>query len=322
MAESSSHNAMHVAVPLQMRLAALRRRPHLERRRAVSRAGALADAARVSAVVSPQRSHHFSVIANFAKHNERPTTHSKRASHHSSSSLSPTRRGVSVVPRAAAVAATAANAVAAAVGPSVPEMACAASLGYLVAAFVAFWLGVKNPEKFEKCARFTKSPMSLAPPCVAYLGLLVMSWSPDTLSLMMPGSLEQGLTHGKFNPQFFPSLDGIAQLLSRRAVTSSAWMHLACVNLFVARHASLKAAAGGWGVAHTLLITFVFGPFGLFSHWATSALRSNSSRGKNFEKKTMYGEAYGHGYGGGPAYGPGKRSRSTKHKFALMSSLF
>ena len=124
MAESSSHNAMHVAVPLQMRLAALRRRPHLERRRAVSRAGALADAARVSAVVSPQRSHHFSVIANFAKHNERPTTHSKRASHHSSSSLSPTRRGVSVVPRAAAVAATAANAVAAAVGPSVPEMAC------------------------------------------------------------------------------------------------------------------------------------------------------------------------------------------------------
>ena len=36
----------------------------------------------------------------------------------------------------------------------------------------------------------------------------------------------------------------------------------------------------------------------------------------------MYGYAYGHAYGGGPADAPARRTRATKHKFALMSSLF
>lgn len=47
-----------------------------------------------------------------------------------------------------------------------------------------------------------------------------MSWQPDTLQLMMPGSLEEGLRTGE--PQFFPKLEGIMALLSRR-LTGERW---------------------------------------------------------------------------------------------------
>ena len=136
-----------------------------------------------------------------------------------------------VAPSAAAAPAVAS----AATTTTVPEMVVAASVGYLVASFVAFWLGARNPD--SRCARYTRSPLPLVPLCVAYLALLVASWSPDTLSLMMPGSLEAGLTSGGWNPQFFPRLDGIMTLLSRRATSASAWMHVACINFFVGRHA-------------------------------------------------------------------------------------
>ena len=89
---------------------------------------------------------------------------------------------------------------------------------------------------------------------------------------MMPGSLEAGLSGGGFNPQFFPKLEGIVTLLSRRAVAASAWLHVACVNYFVGRHAATRAAEGGWPVAHTLVLSLFFGPIGLCSHWATKWL--------------------------------------------------
>ena len=196
----------------------------------------------------------------------------------------------------------------------------------MAAAFVAYYLGARDPTRFARCARFTASPASLAPPCVAYLLLLVASWSPDTLSLMMPGSLEAGLNAGTFNPQFFPSLAGISTLLSRRGVAASAWMHLACVNLFVARHAAMRAARGA-GRSRTR------------SRWRSCSgppgcARTSSRRRSGGEEKggagvsygatygAMYGYAYGHAYGGGPADAPARRTRATKHKFALMSSLF
>ena len=108
----------------------------------------------------------------------------------------------------------------------VPEIAIALSLGYLVASFVAFWWGASHPR--SAAATYLRSPLPLVPLCVAYLALLCASWSPDTLSLMMPGSLAEGLATGQ--PQFFPRLDGIMTLLSRRVTASSAWLHIACIN--------------------------------------------------------------------------------------------
>ena len=158
----------------------------------------------------------------------------------------------------AEVAAASASAAAASTAAriSVPELTCVVSFVYLVGSFVTFWAaarsaaaggaGVGSPQTTSSSSSssfsswavtFTQSHLPLVPLCVAYLALLAASWSPDTLSLMMPGSIEEGLAEG-FKPQFFPQLDGIMELLSRRATTASAWLHIACINFFVGRHAA------------------------------------------------------------------------------------
>lgn len=89
--------------------------------------------------------------------------------------------------------------------------------------------------------RFLLSPLWLfAPLFTSYAALLVASWQPDTLALMLPGSLKEGLATGA--PQFFPTLDSIMTLLARRTTAASAWAHLLVVNAFVARHAFLDGA--------------------------------------------------------------------------------
>lgn len=68
----------------------------------------------------------------------------------------------------------------------------------------------------------------------AYGLALAASWAPDTLSLMMPGSLSAGLSAG-WNPQFFPSLAAISDLLARPLASASFLLHVAFINLFAAR---------------------------------------------------------------------------------------
>ena len=108
-----------------------------------------------------------------------------------------------------------------------------------------------------------------------------------------------------------------------RGVAASAWMHLACVNLFVARHAAMKARRGRWALAHTLARACVFGPAGLAAHFATAAFgrRGGRPRGGAAAYGEAYGAGYGRAYGGEPVDAPARRHRAAKHKFALMSSL-
>ena len=199
-----------------------------------------------------------------------------------------------------------------------------ALLGYLVASFVAFWWGASHPR--SAAATFLRSPLPLVPLCVAYLALLCASWSPDTLSLMMPGSLAEGLATGQ--PQFFPRLDGIMTLLSRRVTAASAWLHIACINFFVGKVAATRAAELRIPVAHTLLLTSITGPIGLLSHWITQEVFAGSKArarrramtasetspalrlvvgvngGVILPERRPYGEGYGHGYGHGYGGGP------------------
>lgn len=109
-----------------------------------------------------------------------------------------------------------------------------------------------------------------APLAVLYLCLLCLSWQPDTLSLMLPGSLEEGMRTGA--PQFFPQLACIIELLQRRVTAASAWAHLLAVNAFLGRHIYLDGARCRVGVAHSLLLSLFAGPAGLASHLATKAL--------------------------------------------------
>ena len=69
----------------------------------------------------------------------------------------------------------------------------------------------------------------------------MLSWQPDNLALMLPGSLSDALATGQ--PQFVPRLDTIMVLLSRRVTAASAWAHLLTVNSFAARYVFLNARA-------------------------------------------------------------------------------
>ena len=125
----------------------------------------------------------------------------------------------------------------------------------------------------ERAARFVSSLRMFAPMCALYGFLLYRSWTPETLSLMMPGSLEEGLATGKV--QFIPTLSSISTLLGARATATSAWAHLLCVNVFVARHVALKTRerferdGRAPPVAHTLALTALAGPLGLLAYVLT-----------------------------------------------------
>ncbi|KAJ9534796.1 hypothetical protein QJQ45_017216, partial [Haematococcus lacustris] len=96
-----------------------------------------------------------------------------------------------------------------------------------------------------------------APVALIYLGLLAYSWTPDTLSILFPGSLQEGLSGG-FKPQFFPRLPAIAQLFSQPATAASLVGHVLSINLFLGRQIYLEAPLpqttpikqSGQGTAH------------------------------------------------------------------------
>ncbi|KXZ45237.1 hypothetical protein GPECTOR_57g527 [Gonium pectorale] len=123
----------------------------------------------------------------------------------------------------------------------------------------------------RKSSSFFTSVWPFVPLSLAYLVLLVMSWSPDTLSIMMPGSLAEGLAGG-FNPQFFPRLEGISALFARLPVAASALLHILVINLFAGRVVLLEGLRAGIPTAHSVLLCAAAGPLGLLSHLATKAL--------------------------------------------------
>ena len=120
----------------------------------------------------------------------------------------------------------------------------------------------------------SRAEAALTPLCLLYLALLFTSWSPDTMSVLLPGSLAEGLSAGRFNPQFFPALAGVAELFSRPATAASLWVHLLVINLFAARsiwaRRFLRRGTGGGGggaaaavaapVAHSVLLAGVAAP--------------------------------------------------------------
>lgn len=109
----------------------------------------------------------------------------------------------------------------------------------------------------------------LIPLILVYAILLVRSYEPDMLQLILPGSLKEGFSSG-FNPQFFPTITGIATLFSRTATTASLWVHLLCVNIFAAHTLLWKGVGIGIPTHHTVILSMIFGPLGFVSHWMTS----------------------------------------------------
>jgi len=145
------------------------------------------------------------------------------------------------------------------------EHSFGASTVYAVALFALMLLPVGA--RTQPLRRVAANLWTFAPLAVLYLALLVLSWQPDTLSLMLPGSFEEGLRSGC--PQFFPRLEGIQALLSRRVTAASAWVHLLTVNAFAGRYAYLDATRRRLPCVHSLLLCLLAGPAGLACHLLT-----------------------------------------------------
>lgn len=119
--------------------------------------------------------------------------------------------------------------------------------------------------------RLVRSPLVLAPPGAVYGLLLIWSWQPDSLSLILPGSLADGLKGG-FSPQFMPSLAGICTLFSRWGTAASLWVHLLAANLFAARQMYLEGELARIPTWHSILLCMTLAPLGLVSHALTKAV--------------------------------------------------
>ena len=79
---------------------------------------------------------------------------------------------------------------------------------------------------------------TLVPFAIVYALLLAASWTPDSLSQLLPGSLEQGVKNakaGKFAVEFMPTADTVGKLLSQPLASLSAWAHLQFIAFFCAR---------------------------------------------------------------------------------------
>lgn len=131
--------------------------------------------------------------------------------------------------------------------------------------------------------RRLRAEILLLPICAAYLFLLVLSWKPDTVQILFPGSLEAGLSGKGFSPQFFPTLSGIAHLFSRCDVTaSSMWLHLLAVNTFAAVQVCLDGLRKGIFTLHSITLCPLSGVLGFLSHYATKMWLQ---RGSSIEKR-------------------------------------
>lgn len=125
--------------------------------------------------------------------------------------------------------------------------------------------------------RVIKSNTAYVPIALAYVYLLAISWQPDSLSLILPGSLQAGLVGG-FSPQFFPTLDSIATLFSRPATAASFLVHLLYINLFMARTLYMDGQGRRITTRHTVLLTMLLGPIGFLSHEITKLAYSLASQ--------------------------------------------
>lgn len=178
-------------------------------------------------------------------------------------------RGSSI--RAAAVPAVVPVSVAAASFPAL-QHALAPVLPYIMAAAAACCaalvaLMVVTPDS-DLTRHSVRSNLPLALLGVAYSAVLLASWSSDTLHLMMPGSLEEGLKGG-FNPQFFPTLESVQALFGRPFTAASFLLHVLAINLIAARSAFIDGARCRVPTIHSVLLSAVVGPLGLLSHQLT-----------------------------------------------------
>lgn len=93
--------------------------------------------------------------------------------------------------------------------------------------------------------RLLTGAQSLIPLAVLYGVLLLASWTPETLSTLLPGDFVEGTKaalQGKPRMQFLPNIEAVGKLLSAPIASVSAWAHLQFIAFFCARWIWLDGA--------------------------------------------------------------------------------
>ncbi|CAN4116813.1 unnamed protein product [Withania somnifera] len=98
---------------------------------------------------------------------------------------------------------------------------------------------------------------------ILYSYLLYLSWTPDTLQLLLPA-----------NTNWIPQLTGIAKMFSREMTLASAWIHLLTVDLFAARQVYLDGLQNNIETRHSVPLILLCCPIGLVIHFITKNLYS------------------------------------------------
>lgn len=92
--------------------------------------------------------------------------------------------------------------------------------------------------KADMTVKLLHNSVTLVPLALLYSVMLFASWTPDHLSVLMPGSLEaalQSITSGQPKVMFVPSVAGISQIFAMPLTAVSVWAHLQFVSCFCAR---------------------------------------------------------------------------------------
>jgi hypothetical protein len=100
--------------------------------------------------------------------------------------------------------------------------------------------------KSDMTRRVLADAKTLVPLAALYAVLLCVSWHPNSLQLLLPGSWDAGITAlkaGKVAPQFVPTISTVGKLLSDPLAALSAWVHLQFISFFCARWIWMNGAA-------------------------------------------------------------------------------
>jgi len=129
--------------------------------------------------------------------------------------------------------------------------------------------------------RIMRNNWFLLPFSFVYGILLKQAWRPDFFDLLLPGSLDKW----REGVQFLPSLEGVKELFGGLMSTSSVWVHLLLVDLFFARAMYLESRKSSEAVpvAHSIVLTWMFGPIGILSHEMTKIIYARKKGGAMHE---------------------------------------
>lgn len=172
---------------------------------------------------------------------------------------------------AAKAAAGAVNSVAVAVPPYVTNVVVAATLYAALCLFLMLFFG-NSP----RVRNFIKGYWMFVPLSIMYAVLLVESWTPDTLRLMLPGSWQAGFSG--FKPQFVPQIQHIMQLFQSSLTAASYYVHVVAINLFLARTIFLEGLKRRVFSAPSLVLAFLCGPLGYIAYQLTIFVISATER--------------------------------------------